>query len=1283
MSDPQHRNDPKPQSTGGDRLSLYVPRVLQQHLVDAPQDSSWKAEGSAVLIDISGFTRLSERLARKGREGAEEITEAIGASFESILLVAYENGGSLLKFGGDAMLLWFEHDGHAARASRATVLMRRALRKAGRIEVPGARATLRMAQAVHSATFDFFAVGNGHLEFLPTGEAWTRLVALEQAAHGGEILLSAQTAALLPKRCLRAHGDDAFLLVREPPGHRKLPLVARPAMPHETLARCLSPPIRDHVIAGSGSSEHRPVTIAFIRFEGTDALIEREGAERAALALSRLVAIISEATDAHQIAVLGSDVDIDGGKLILTAGAPHATGNDEERMLLALRRIVEAELPLPIRIGVHRGAVFAGDIGPFYRRTYSVMGDAVNLTARLMANAAPGGIYATEDVLERSHTLFETVELPPLSVKGKSRPVRAWSVGRAIRSRTRDGAQHELPLIGRDAERARLREALASARDRAGRVVEIVGEAGVGKTRLLEALREDAAEFRRHHAVCEAYTTAMPYALWRELLRELMNFGRDDGDDAIEARLRKEVAIHAPELECWLPLVAIPFDLALPPTPEVALLADANRRAKTHEVVTRFLEAMMPEPQFIEIGSAHHMDAASAELLSYLCHHVGSLPWLVAVSHRPTGTGFSAPESAAVARVELAPLSESDALAIAQVDSEQSPLPMHVLEVVARRSEGNPQFLRDLLRAAQMTGRAEGLPDSAEAAAIARIDALPPGDRALVRRAAIFGLTFHPRMLSWFGDEDGSAPPDADAWQRVGDLFNEEPDGYMRFRRSLLRDAAYEGLPYRVRRRLHRIVAAHLEEELDYPEESAGILSMHYAAGGDYVSAWRHATVAAGRAAGIFAYVEAAHLYMRSLESARRIEGFEERDLANVHESLGDAWNRAGDYGKAVDAFNAARRAAGGDRLMQSRLLLKRSWIEEKLGKYQQALRWAARALAQVEGLTGPEAERHTAQLTAWYATVLQAEGRSKEALRWAKKAVAQAEAAGDADALGAAYFVMGWASSELNESAEPLFQRSLEAYRQSGNFARQAGLLSNLGVACQWEGRWDDALSYYDQARKESLKIGNTADAELARINIAEILCDRGEVDRAQELLLASLPHWRALRYGFFLGACIQLLGRVALRAGRHSEALGRLGDARTHFAHAGAEQEVLDVDARIAECRAFMRESEAALTLATHTLSRAGTSNSKLVAQLQRVRSYALGQQGDDAGAREALAASLAAGRARRDPFEVAQTLHALAEIDRIAGIEPTREVVGESVSLFANLKVERVPPPPLSRH
>jgi class 3 adenylate cyclase/tetratricopeptide (TPR) repeat protein len=1282
-AEPREVTVPSPEA-GAERASVYVPRILQQHLVDDPAGRCWTDDGSAAFVDISGFTQLAEQLARKGREGAEQITDVIGASFESILQSAYDNGASLLKFGGDALLLWFDGEGHPAHACRAAVLMRQVLHDVGRIELPDAKVTLQMSQGVHSGRFHFFAVGTSHLELLTTGPAWSRLVAMEHGADADEIVVSAETAAVLPSEC-RGDAKGPGLLLRGGPGgdSEKMPLRPRPRTQFETLAHCLPPAIRAHIAGGGEIPEHRRVTIAFIRFAGTDALIEQKGADVTAEALHRLLSTVDAAAEEQGVAFLASDVDADGGKLILCAGAPKSTGNDEERMLLALRKIADSEFPIPIQVGVHRGSAFAGDIGPKYRRTYTVMGDAVNLTARLMAKAEPGLIYATADVLDRSNTLFETTRLEPFAVKGKADPVQAWSVGRAQSSKTRQVSLQRLSLTGRNAELDVVREAFTSARLGAGRLIEVVGETGIGKTRLLEALRDAATGFRKLHAACEAYTASTPYALWSELLRELMEFGRDDPDAAISERLRVEVTTRVPHLAPWLPLIAVAFGLEIEPTPEVAMLAENNRRAKLHESVSRFLAVMMPEPQLIEIENAHHMDEASAELLSYLTtRELEGRPWLFAVARRPSSGGFMASDAPAVVRVELKPLAPQDTLRLAQLATEQSALHAHVLEVVVKRSGGNPQFLRDLLRTAIVSGGVADLPDSAEAAAMAQIDALAPEDRAVVRRAAVFGITFHPRMLLWFA-EVGDAPSPAPAtWPRLQDFFDEEPDGYLRFRRSLLRDAAYEGLPFKLRRKLHGSVAAHLEEETDHPEDVAGILSLHYFEAGEHQPAWQYATAAAKRAEGAYAYVEAAALYSRALEAGHRLENVGGQELAAVQQALGDSWYRAGEFAKASKAYTAARAPVASDPLVDAELLLKLSHVEAKLGQCEQALRWTEQARTALQGVEGVVAARQSARAGAWYAMVLQTEGRTTEALEWAERTVAEAEAVDDADALADAYFVMGWAYGELGKEGGLTFmQRSLEAYKRSGNLARQADVLSTLGVVCQWEGRWDEALSYYERGRDDAVNIGDTVGAALARTNVAEILTDRGEWAEAEALLLETLPLWKASQYRYYLGACLWFLGRVLLRLGRLDEALSRLEEARSNFLQVGAEEVVPAVDAWIAECRVAMGNADAALELARGLLGRASESNgvARVVPLLERVQAHALLLRGDLRGARDALEASLAAAKERHDLYETILTQLSLIELDRLEGVETPLEIVTESRSLLASLKIRAVPPVP----
>ena len=486
-------------------------------------------------------------------------------------------------------------------------------------------------------------------------------------------------------------------------------------------------------------------------------------------------------------------------------------------------------------------------------------------------------------------------------------------------------------------------------------------------------------------------------------------------DTVIEARLREALAARAGELTPWLPLIAIAFGLEIAPTPEVQMLGENYLRPKLHEVVGRFLAVLMADPTLIVIENAQHMDAASADLLTYLCGQLNGRPWLFVVARREAASRFKAPESPAVLKLRLAPLAVGDALRLTQLATVNDPLPRHVLDVVAQRSGGNPQFLRDLLRAAIESGGTADLPDSAEAAAMARIDALDPEHRALVRRAAVFGLTFHPRMLAWFVDDGDSPPPGQTTWEALRELFDEEPDGYLRFRRSLLRDAAYEGLPYKLRRQLHRTVAARMEEEMDQPEEAADLLSLHYLVAGEYSPAWRYSSVAAKRAEGAYAYVAAADLYARAVDAGRRVPEVADEDVATTYAAQAECWYRAAEFEKAADRYAAAYRLRKGNPVDEASLLLKRARVEEKLGKYHRALRWAARARKVVNGLDDREAVRQAAQATTLCADVLEVEGRQLDALRWARRGVAAAEAAdaskrarGSVPRDGAAFGVLG-----------------------------------------------------------------------------------------------------------------------------------------------------------------------------------------------------------------------------------------------------------------------------------
>lgn len=1199
-----------------------------------------------VFVDISGFTKLSERLARKGKEGAEQVTEAIERCFTELLVVAYANGGGLLKFGGDALLLFFDGPGHALRAAASAVGMRTTLRTVGRINIPRAKIQLRMSVGAHSGTFHFFLVGESHREMIVTGPAWTRTVEMEHEAVVGQIRVSREMAAFLPEECLGLAEGPGVLLIREPPGVEQLSLEAGPRLAGDVMATCLSPPLRAHVAAGGGAPEHRPVVTAFLRFGGTDEMLAEQGAAAVADSLHELVARAQSAIDEQGVCFLGSDVDGDGGKLIFTSGAPTNTGSDEERMLLALRRIADGEGPIPFGIGVNRGDVFAGDIGPWYRRTYTVMGDDVNLAARLMAEAGAHEIYATADVLERSDTRFETKALPPFQVKGKTQPVHAWSVAGAVGSRAREATTLDrFPLVGRDDEMQALTEALEQRGAGDGRLIDIVGEPGIGKTRLLEELRDRSEGLLFLRATCEAYTASTPYAVWRELLRELLDLGWEDADDVVLDRVYMIVSTRDPDLLPWLPLVLLPMDVEVPATPEVEMLGEDYLRPRLHESLARFLEIVLDEPTLFEIEDVHHMDDASAMLLRFLVEHLEGHPWLFCVTRRQAERGFVGPDTPLTRVIEPRALEPQESLRLAEAAAELHPLPPHVLVTVAERSGGNPQFLQDLVLAAVESGGAQGLPDSVEAAAMARIDRLAPNDRALVRRASVLGVSLHPRTLEWVLDED-TPMPDEHTWERLSEFFEEEGDGFIKFRRALLRDAAYEGLPFRLRRSLHASVAVHMQEEPGGGDDQVDALSLHTFLAERYDEAWRYGRAAGDLAREKAAPAEAAGFYRRALDAARASspDTVPESQFATVMEGLGEMLLRAGELDEAPRALAEARRMHTNDPVAQARLLLREAYVAERVGRADLVVRRANRVAAALQAIDSQEAAELRAQAAVSLAAARQIQGRTADAVRLSEEAVARAKEASDRKAVADAYLVMDWSLLELGRADEAThLQEALDNYEAVGDRHSVASVYNAMGGVAYFQGRWGEAVELYERMVEMKERLGDPVHAANGLLNVAEVLSDQGRWDEAEERLRRVLRIARGAKEELLVAYATAYLGRAASRGGRGDEAHVLLSDGRDALVTQGADREVEQVDSWLAEAALLSGQWQAAAEAAEALTGVDGASG----ALLHRVRGLALARMGDPAGAAIALEESLRLADEEGSAFERATTEHILAEL------------------------------------
>jgi class 3 adenylate cyclase/tetratricopeptide (TPR) repeat protein len=1259
------------QPSASELLRSYIPRVVVEWLREAPEERHCLIDGTLAMVDISGFTELTERLQRRGKAGAEELADLLEEVFTGLLSVAYADGASLLKWGGDAVLLLFTGADHQARAARATFVMQEVLRRTGRLRTSAGQVRLRMSVGVHTGAIHLFLVGDVHRELLVVGPATSQTVRQESAARAGEVLLSPEAAAFVGARLLGGARDEG------------VPLRGAPDVPPQAagavdvvdvdLVDCVPVALRERLLSGAPEPEHRPVTVAFVEVSGTDRMLDENGPEALASALHDLVSVVQRAARQHGVSFHESDVGANAVKILIVGGAPDTTGNDEDRVLLAARAAIEHEGPLSVRAGINRGRVFSGILGPPYRRTFSIKGDAVNLAARVMGRAGPGQVLATAAVLERARVQFATTPLEPFAVKGKSQLVEASIVGPVDARDRRPRARERTPLVGRDEELATIDRLLEDARRGVGGVVDIVGEAGIGKSRLVAEADAHAVGCRVLDVICEAYEASTPYLAIRRLL--LQALGLADGDaEEIAARLTTATEAAAAELVPWLPLIGVVLGLDLPPTLQTAQLGEAVRRLRLERTVSALLVRLLPGPVLVIVEDAHWMDEASGGVLRQLAARARGEGWVLCTTRREDPAGVDPSGWPGTLKLPLGPLDTASIQTFVQESNPGLHLARHELAAVTERAGGNPLFLRELLLHAGGAGPGGDVPDSVEAVIAAQIDRLPPRRRALLRSLSVLGQTFSLDLAqAVVGDLAGTAD-----WVDLDGFLALSGSHDVRFTHALLRDVAYEGLPFRRRRDLHGRVGDAILTRSVRGEEQAELLSLHFFNAQRYEDAWRYSLHAAASAKAKWANAEAADFYGRALLAARHLN-VDPLDVAVAAEALGDANERLGKFGAAAGAYARARRLTGGRRDDHARLLMKEGVIREHSGRYPQALRWYTRALA-MDDPERPLPER--AELLIAYGGVRFRQGRFGEAVRWCERAVDHAQAVGDRAGLAHAYYLLHILHMTLGTPEKATYRSlALPIYEELGDLTRQGYVLNNLGIDAYEEGQWDEAIGLYQRSREVLGRAGAWVEAADTDNNIAEILSDQGRLEEAERLVRESLRTHRAAEYPMGIAYSIQHLGRIMARAGRTAEARDLLTEALDLWVEIGSAASTTETEAKLAEAMLLEGNHAGALVVLGPAVERGRQLAVVpwLRALLQRLLGSALVQAGDREAGIAILHEAVTLSRASGAQFELAMGLDALARLD--AGTPEAAAARRDADEVFDRLgviQIARIPLP-----
>ncbi len=1132
------------------------------------------ALGTLGFFDVSGFTRLSERLARSGKVGAETVTGIVDGLFAALIDDLFAYGGDVLTFSGDALLVWFEGTASARPAAAAALRMQRTIRAIGRVETDRGVVRLRMSAGLHTDVFTFAMLGSAQRSLIALGAAASQTCALEKNANAGEVLVSGATADQLDTRMLGPLRAGATTLRHratardDTHGHH--------ANSRGDAARFVPPPLRHLLAADAVPGEHRPLVLSFVAARGLDRMV----AEAPTDTIDRLDAVAQSfeaAQERYGITWLGTDTFTDGCAFFCCSGAPLVHEDDDDRMLAALRDVLDADPGLGLAAGANHGRAFSAVIGHPERRTYSVTGDATNLAARVMAHATAGQLLATDALLSRTRRGWNTTAVTPFRAKGKARPVEASEVRAPEAGAVVDHAESP-PLIGRDAELARLLDGWNAARGGNGCIAEIVAEPGMGKSRLIRELCDRTADAHRLLTAGDPYAVSQPYFAWRTVLRTLVNVSPDLGPTECGEHLTRFVTERHPDLVPWLPLLAIPIGATVRSTPDVDRLDPTFVQERVQRVVGDLLTAVCVTPTLLVIEDTHWLDDASRALLAAVAERSPRRPWLVVATHRPDHEPLGFGDTPGAITLELQPLSSESATELALVNAGDTALTNTTLDRLVAQSGGNPLFLQELMTVSAITG---DLPESVERVIGARIDALAAAPRSLLRETAVLGARVDLDVLA--AALDSPVVASAAPWHALAD-FVEHHHGEVRFRHDLFRLVAYEGLPYRRRRELHGAVGdvmARTTSPGASTDALAPALALHFSRANRYDLAWKWSVRAAKRAREQASLVDALSFFRQALDAAHHVTWLNPNDVADVAEAMGDVGERAGNLDDAHAGYREARRLRAGEVVPQGRLLRKHGYIAEKGGDYVGSLRWYRRALAALADVPDGTGERALAELG--YAATRVHQGKLTDARRWITRALPDAEARADTDALAQAFMLFEIVAAETGDPDRIQYeQRALTLTRALGDERRLGSLLLNLGLSAANESRWDDAAEHYAEAEERFRVVGHVVGSALVANNRAEVLTDQGRYDEARALLDSSRRAFRASRYEVGIAITISGLSRLEVRARRFAEAHVLLDDAEARFRALLAHLYVADTLVRQTECLVFEGRAEEAMTAA-----------------------------------------------------------------------------------------------------
>jgi ABC-type oligopeptide transport system substrate-binding subunit/class 3 adenylate cyclase/tetratricopeptide (TPR) repeat protein len=730
----------------------------------------------------------------------------------------------------------------------------------------------------------------------------------------------------------------------------------------EALQRLVPKEYADRLLATRGqvSHERRMVTILFSDVKGSTAMSEDLDPEDVLDIMNGAFDVLIEPIYRYE----GTLARLMGDAVLAFFGAPIAHEDDPERAIRAALEItteaakyaekLEKERGIRtfgVRVGINTGLVVVGEVGSDLRVEYTAMGDAVNLAARMEQNAPPGGILITHDTYRHVRGVFDVLPQEPLRVKGKAEPVQTYLVQqakpRAFRKPIRGVEGIETRMIGRDAEISRLQEAFHTAvEDRELQMVTIVGDAGVGKSRLLhefdiwaELLPQQYFFFKGR---ARQETQSLPYSLIRDLLAFRFQIQDTDPLTAVREKLEQgiEAALQAGEesrMRAHFIGHLLGFELGHSSHLEGALDDPRQIRDRSLTYLADYFTALATrDTVLILLEDLHWADDSSLDALNHLALALTNQPVMIASAARPAlferrpSWGEGQPFHT---RLPLRPLSKRNTRRLLhEILQKLEHVPDTLRDLVVAGAEGNPFFIEELIKMliedgviikAERQWRLEPsrlvevrVPPTLRGVLQARLDRLPVHDRTILQQASVVGRLFWDRAVVRISESAMERTEEAEIQDTLSALrgkemvFRRETSAFAGaqeyiFKHAVLREVTYESLLKRLRSAYHGLVADWLiEQGGERAGEYTGLIADHLELAGRTAEATDYLLEAGDRARGLYAHQEAIGAYQRALTLLKE-QGDHERE-ARTWMKLGLTHHTAFDFERARQAYDEA-----------------------------------------------------------------------------------------------------------------------------------------------------------------------------------------------------------------------------------------------------------------------------------------------------------------------------------------------------------------------------------------